>query len=75
MLTERSIIIDSTPAPVWMSIKQAARECGVAEMTIRRWMASGLLEFTRFGRTVRVSTASVYGRRVERGAEKANGAG
>lgn len=40
-------------------IKEVAQKMGVAEVTIRTWLAERRLEFIRLGRCVRISSAEV----------------
>jgi excisionase family DNA binding protein len=45
-----------------MSVRVAARELDISERTVWRYVASGVLRSTRFGRTVRVLSEDVYRR-------------
>ena len=45
--------------PLTVTIRAAALRLSISQMTVRRLMASGALERIRFGRSVRVTAASV----------------
>jgi excisionase family DNA binding protein len=56
----------SSPPPVWLSLPQAARELGVAESSIRRWIRSGELFAVKVGpgRRYRIDPADLARLRV-----------
>jgi excisionase family DNA binding protein len=59
MLSERDLL--SAPfEPKYMSVRLAARELDVCELTVRRWLRKGLLQWVKFGRTIRIDRKSVY---------------
>lgn len=45
--------------PLTVTIRAAALRLSISQMTVRRLMASGALERIRFGRSVRITAASV----------------
>jgi excisionase family DNA binding protein len=63
MLTERTIVVLHGPHATYISVGDTARELAVSEGTVRRYIAAGILEAERFGRTVRVRVESVYRRK------------
>jgi excisionase family DNA binding protein len=52
--------------PPYVSVNRAAGLCDVHPLTIRSWIKRGLIEATRFGRTVRVRRESLYRRQQKR---------
>ena len=48
--------------PQLMSVRNAAEQYGIAESTLRRWMATGKVETVKIGpRLVRIPIASLQG--------------
>ena len=43
----------------YLSIREVAVLLGLAEVTLRTWIASGKLNCVRFGRAVRIATTEV----------------
>jgi excisionase family DNA binding protein len=65
MLIERTIVTSQGTGPTYMSVEQAAVELALSSSTIRRYIAAGILESEKFGRTVRIRVESVYRRKGE----------
>lgn len=43
----------------YITIRETAEWMGVAEVTVRKWVAARKIESTKFGRSVRVSVADL----------------
>ena len=51
--------MDISGLPTFLSAAEAARACGVAEYTIRRWVTAGYLAADTSGPTLRVRSATL----------------
>jgi excisionase family DNA binding protein len=45
--------------PEFMSVRYAAHLLDVSQETIRRWIKLNLVEYERFGRTIRIRSSSI----------------
>lgn len=56
-------ILDSasayTGAPVWATVPEVARHCGIGASTVRRYVAQGILPAHKVGRSVRLDLREV----------------
>jgi len=57
-----------------VSVKDAARQCGVSRRTMDRWIASGAIKVARIGpRSIRLYAADVAGLKRKRRPKKSAG--
>jgi len=50
----------TTPAPDWITLREAAQRLQISEKSVRRWIADGRLKGVRIGpRMIRVDAASI----------------
>ncbi len=56
----------------FLTVKQFAAELGLAEVTVRVWLAARKLAFVRFGRAVRIPVSEIQ-RLVDEGMNPAQG--
>ena len=64
MLTERDLISRGEIGSTYVSVRLVARELDVSELTVRRWLKTGVLPHVRFGRTIRIPRSAVYERKI-----------
>lgn len=52
--------MSTTPAPDWITLREAAERLQISEKSTRRWIADGRLKAVRIGpRMIRVDAASI----------------
>jgi len=52
--------MSTTPAPDWITLREAAERLQISEKSTRRWIAEGRLQAVRIGpRMIRVDAASI----------------
>jgi excisionase family DNA binding protein len=47
-------------SPEYMSVRYAAHVLDVSQETVRRWIRRNLVEYERFGRTIRIRSSSIH---------------